>query len=159
MVKALAGLMLFGAGLLSGPAWAAPSTFAPVIGSAVLCQDKIDPAYFFGYLNKAFGAPVRREGGAYWFKAGASLWGLPVPEAFVSDGSGRFDFVGVVVESKPDAVNDAIAKSQKIGAWPHRPLNAATAPVRESPVGGTIVYFGQKAKVYCARTNLARPVD
>lgn len=151
--------LLWSLGLVPCLVWAAPSTFAPTIGAAVLCQDQIDPAYFYAYLSKAFGKPSKQEGGAYWFKAGASLWGMPVPEVFVSDGSSRFDFLGVVVESKPEALADAIVQTLKIGAWRYRPIQAGDTPVRESPPGGTLVYFGQKAKIYCARTNLKRPAD
>ena len=57
-------------------AGAAPSTFGPVIGSALLCRSQLDNAYFHAYLTEVFGPAYKREGGAYWFRTEASLWRL-----------------------------------------------------------------------------------
>ena len=62
---------------------AAPSTFGDTFGSALLCHDRIDNAYFYDYLTASFGPAYKREGGAYWFRAEASLWGAEVSEAMV----------------------------------------------------------------------------
>lgn len=140
------------------PALAAPSTFATVIGSAVLCLDRIDPVYHYRYLHDHFADPPKQREGAYWFKSGgAALWGLPVTEIFVSDGSSRFDFVGVVMESMPDKVAEAIAQKQRLGGWSHQALNGSATPVRVAPTGAAVVYFKGKSKVWCAQTRLARP--
>lgn len=139
-------------------AWSAPSTFGGVIGAAVLCLDQIDPAYHYRYLKEAFADPPQRREGAYWFKSGgAALWGLPVTEIFVSDGTSRFDFVGVVMESMPDKVVEAIAQKQRLGGWSHQALNESATPVRVAPTGTAVVYFKGRSKVWCARTRLARP--
>ncbi len=68
-----------------GGAQALPSTFGPVIGSALLCRSQLDNAYFHSYLTTAFGPSYKHEGGAFWFKGDATLWGKQVVDVMVSD--------------------------------------------------------------------------
>jgi len=60
-----------------------PSTFGDTIGSALLCIDQIDPYYYWSYMKQYFGPPYKQEGGAYWFKVKATLWGANITEVLV----------------------------------------------------------------------------
>jgi hypothetical protein len=130
-------------------AWALPSTFAPVIGSALLCRAHLDNAYFYSYLEAAFGPSYKHEGGAYWFKApGATLWGAPVSEVMVSDDTSALVFVGAVADSSPEKLEQSIRDAAGTG---HVALDASRYPLRVSNPGSTIAYFNTKSKIYCAR--------
>jgi hypothetical protein len=136
------------------PAGAMPSTFGPVIGSALLCRSHLDNAYFHSYLTAAFGPAYKHEGGAYWFKADASLWGTPVSEVMVSDDSSEHVFVGAVADSSPDKLEQAIrdAAGQR-----HRAVDASQFPLRVSVPGSTIAYHNTKSKIYCDRYKTLPP--
>jgi hypothetical protein len=130
-------------------AWALPSTFAPVIGSALLCRAHLDNAYFYSYLEAAFGPSYKHEGGAYWFKApGATLWGAPVSELMVSDDTSPLVFVGAVADSPPETLEQSIRNA---AGTRHVALDASRYPLRVSNPGSTIAYFNTKSKIYCAR--------
>ncbi|WLI90126.1 hypothetical protein Q4S45_03105 [Massilia sp. R2A-15] len=129
-------------------ACAAPSTFGPVIGNALLCRSHLDNAYFYDYFTSAFGPAYKHEGGAFWFKADGSLWGTPVTEVMVSDDSSELVFVGAVAEASPDKLDEAIRAAAGIR---HRPVDASQFPVRGSIPGSQIVYFNQKSKIYCVK--------
>ncbi|QYF94105.1 hypothetical protein KY495_02370 [Massilia sp. PAMC28688] len=131
-----------------GPAPAAPSTFGPVIGSAVLCRSHLDNAYFHAYLSKAFGPSYKHAQGAYWFKAEGTLWGTPVSEIMVSDDSSDIIFVGAVTDAAPDKLAESIRAASGVG---HQALDASKYPVRASRPGSKIVYFNSKSKIYCAK--------
>jgi hypothetical protein len=123
---------------LSRPAAAAmPSTFGPVIGSAILCRSHLDNAYFYSYLVTAFGKSYKHEGGAYWFKAtDASLWGVQLKDVWVSDDTSELVFIGA---------NTEMAGVRFI------PQDASKFPLRVSNPGTTIAYVNKKSKIYCAR--------
>ena len=108
-------------------AWAAPSTFGPVIGSALLCRSHLDNKYFLSYLTSAFGPSYKREGGAYWFKADGLLWGTPVTDILLSDDSSELVFVGAVTDAAP-GLTLAVARSRST-----RP--SGSGEVRASAVG------------------------
>ena len=127
---------------------AAPSTFGPVIGSAVLCRSHLDNAYFYDYLSTAFGPSYKHEGGAYWFKADGMLWGTAVTDIMVSDDSSDIIFVGAVTEAAPDKLDQAIRASVGVK---HDATDTSSFPVRESRPGSKIVYFKTKSKVFCAK--------
>lgn len=143
--RAFAALALL---LASAPPQAAPSTFGPVIGNALLCRSHLDNAYFHSYLSTAFGPSYKREGGAYWFKADGTLWGAPVSDIILSDDSSDIIFVGAVSDSAPDKLEEAIRASVGIR---HKAADASAFPVRESSPGSRIVYFANKSKIYCAK--------
>lgn len=130
------------------PALAAPSTFGPVIGSAILCRSHLDNAYFHTYLSSAFGPSYKHEGGAYWFKADGILWGAPVSDIILSDDSSDIVFVGAVSDTRPDKLEEAIRAAVGIR---HRAADGSAFPVRESAPGSRIVYFDNKSKIYCAK--------
>lgn len=129
-------------------AGAAPSTFGPVIGNALLCRSHLDNAYFYSYLSSAFGPSYKHEGGAWWFKADGTLWGATVTDIMVSDDTSELVFVGAVTESTPDKLDEAIRAA--VGTR-HRPQDASAFPIRESAPGSQIVYFNNKSKIYCAK--------
>jgi len=134
--------------LIPAAATAAPSTFGPVIGSAILCRSHLDNAYFHSYLSSAFGPSYKHEGGAYWFKADGTLWGAPVTEVMVSDDTSELVFVGAVAETTPDKLDEAIRGAAGVR---HRPADSSAFPVRQSVPGSKIVYFNAKSKIYCAK--------
>lgn len=148
MRTALIRLAALAAALTAYPASAAPSTFGPVVGSALLCRDAIDNAYFHAYFSKAFGPAYKQEGGAFWFRADGTLWGATVSEVMVADGSSEARFIGAVTDSTPEELNDAIR--QRAGVK-HRKTGASRYAVLESGPGSRIAYSNNKAKIYCAR--------
>jgi hypothetical protein len=126
-----------------------PSTFAPVIGAALLCRDQIDNAYFYNYLKTAFGPPYRHAGGAWWFRTGeATLWGAPVSEVMVSDDSSELAFVAAVAEVPPDELEQAVRKAAGVR---HLAADGSAYPLRISAPGSTIAYYNTKSKIYCAK--------
>ncbi len=142
---ALAAALLWMAAPQAG---AAPSTFGPVIGNALLCRSHLDNAYFHSYLTSAFGPSYKHEGGAWWFKADGTLWGAAVTDIMVSDDSSELVFVGAVTDSAPDKLDEAIRAA--VGTR-HRAQDSSAFPVRASGPGSQIVYFNNKSKIYCAR--------
>jgi hypothetical protein len=137
------------AGLLAhAPARCAPSTFDPVIGSALLCLDHVENRYFQSYLNTAFGPAYKREGGALWFKAEGSLWGANVTDIVVSDDSSSVVFVGALTDSTPEELEAAVRKAAGIA---HVATGGGRFPVRQSRPGSRIVFNNAKSKIYCAR--------
>jgi hypothetical protein len=129
----------------------APSTFSTMVGPALLCMDHVDPFYFWSYLNRFFGPPYKNEGGAYWFKVKAQLWGVPVSDVLVSDGTDPLVFLAAAMEAKPDALSAAIMGDAGI-AYTNEGI-AQYSP-KSSGKGGKIIYFGQNSKIYCANYNL-----
>ena len=127
---------------------AAPSTFGPVIGSALLCRSHLENAYFHSYLTSAFGPAYKQEGGAHWFKLDATLWGQQVREVMVSDDSNPVVFVAAVVESKPEELEQAVRAGAGLR---HLPADASRFPLRRSNPGSVIAYHNDKSKIYCAR--------
>ena len=78
----------------------------------------------------------------------ANLWGAQVNEVMVSDDSSEVVFVGAVIDSPPDKLDEAI----RVQAGPrHRPQDAGQYPVREAQPGSQIVYFKDKSKIYCLK--------
>lgn len=142
----LVGLLLACAG-----ATAAPSTFGPVIGSALLCRSQLDNAYFHAYLTESFGPAYKREGGAYWFRTEASLWGAQVEQVMVSDDSSAVIFVAAILEAKPDELEKSVRAA--VGTA-FRAVDTSRYPLRKSVPGSTIAYANDKSKIYCAKFKL-----
>jgi hypothetical protein len=142
---AFGGALLWIAAPVAG---AAPSTFGPVIGNALLCRSHLDNAYFYSYLSSAFGPSYKHEGGAWWFKADGTLWGATVTDIMVSDDTSELVFVGAVTESTPVKLDEAIRAA--VGTR-HLPQDESAFPVRESAPGSKIVHFNDKSKIYCAK--------
>ena len=134
--------------LPAAPALATPSTFAPIIGSAILCRSHLDNAYFYSYMVAAFGPSYKHEGGAYWFKADATLWGASVIDVIISDDTSELVFVGATTEATPEELDESI--NGALG-FRHIAFGASKFPVREANAGSRIVYFNNKSKIYCAK--------
>ncbi len=144
LMRRLCALLLLPCAMAHG----APTTFGPVIGSALLCRSHLDNAYFHAYLSTAFGPSYKHEGGAYWFKADGNLWGAPVSDILLSDDSSDVVFVGAVSDSSPDKLEQAIRAASGLR---HNVADSSAFPVRESVPGSKIVYFNTKSKIYCAK--------
>ena len=127
---------------------APPSTFGQVVGNAVLCIDQIDNKAFYAYLLTAFGPAYKHEGGAYWFRTDATLWGAPITDVIVSDDTSPLVFMGVVADATPEKLEPAIRGASGMR---FNKLDNSAFPVRGSMPGSKIVYFRSKAKVYCAK--------
>jgi hypothetical protein len=145
LLPLLAGLVLACAATGAG---AAPSTFGPVIGSALLCRSQLDNAYFHAYLTEFFGPAYKREGGAYWFRTEASLWGSKVEQVMVSDDTSAVVFVAAILEAKPDELEKSVRAA---AGTPFRAADASRYPLRKSIPGSTIAYANDKSKIYCAK--------
>ena len=143
-MRTLAALLLAAAASVQ----AAPSTFGPVIGNALLCRSHLDNAYFHSYLTSAFGPAYKREGGAWWFKADGTLWGATISEVLVSDDTSPVVFIGAVTDSAPPDLDTAIRDSMGIR---YQKIDRTAFPVLESAPGSRIVYFNNKSKIYCAK--------
>ncbi|SFD47728.1 hypothetical protein [Massilia yuzhufengensis] len=130
------------------PARAMPSTFGPVIGNALLCRSHLDNRYFHDYLTTNFAPAYKREGGAYWFKVDATLWGAEVKEVMVSDDSSERVFIGALTESTPEELEAAI-RAASGGAF--KVADASRFPLRVSNRGSTIAYMNDKSKIYCSK--------
>lgn len=132
----------------TGARAAVPSTFGTIVGNAVLCLDEVDNKYFYSYFATAFGPAYKHEGGAYWFKAQATLWGTPVIDVIISDDTSRVVFVGAVIDATPPKVEEAVLAASGM----HFTKRDATKyPIRESSPGSQIVYFDKKAKIFCSK--------
>ena len=127
---------------------AMPSTFGPVIGGALLCRNHLENAYFHSYLSTAFGPATKHEGGAFWFKGDATLWGKQVLEVMVSDDTHPMVFIAAVFDSTPEALEAAIHAAAGLR---HKALDASQTPLRVSNPGSVIAYHKGKSKIYCAR--------
>lgn len=132
---------------------AAPSTFEPVIGGALLCHDQIDPPYFQGYLTTHFKAPYKTEGGAYWHKIeGVQLYGIEVEEIFVSTGADQVDFLGLVFNAQLDEVRKKLLVNPGVAFLPD--TNDKT--LRSASGSYLIEYKGSKSKLFCVRYRVGR---
>lgn len=132
-----------------------PSTFASVIGSALLCRDHIDNAYFYSWLTNFFGPAYKHDGGAYWFRTtDASLWGTPVSEVMVSDDTNELTFVAAVSEVPPDELEGAV---RKVAGIRFLAADASSYPLRVSSGGSKIAYYNTKSKIYCAKFKSLPP--
>jgi hypothetical protein len=152
-IKAVAGALAFA---LCAAAQAAPSTFGTVVANGLLCRDQISNAFFYDYLKSYFGNPYKREGGAWWFRAqDAQLWGMEVVELIVSDDSYPYSFIGAIVDTAPDKLEEAIR--QHDGIRFAQVGGTAAYPIREGNAGSRIVYVNNRAKIYCAKFKSLPP--
>lgn len=155
--RALLPALVLAGGLttLSGRCLAAPpSTFATTVGYTLLCLNPLDELFFHHYLIQSFGKPYKREGGAWWFRTDANLWGIPVSSVLVSDESSNYTFLAAVLEAKPDKVAEAVLANAGIR---HNVIGTSRFPVRQSAPGSQIIHFQQKSKIFCAKSRYLLP--
>lgn len=147
----LAILLLLGALGLPWPARAVPTTFAPVIGNALLCLDAIDPSYFKSYLTEALKRPYKTQGQAYWFKADTPLLGVKLSELFVSTEESPYAFIGAVVEDDLKTARDKIQRSAGVEFRP-----AADGRLRTAAGTYLISYGKGRSKIFCVKHRIDR---
>ena len=147
-LRSAAIVLLAASWLARAPAGAAPTTFDPLIGSALLCLDHVENRYFQSWLTSAFGPAYKREGGALWFKAEGNLWGANVTDIVISDDTSDVVFVGALLDSTPEELEEAVRKTAGIA---HAVTDRSRFPVRQSRPGSRIVFNRDKSKIYCAR--------
>lgn len=150
----LAALMLFGYGTARAAPVPLPSTFNTTIGNGLLCLDQLDINYFYRYLADALGPPYKHADGAYWFKIKVKLWNVPVSEILVSDGNGTMLFLAAIAEVTPEKLEQAIVADTGIR---YISKDASAYPRRASSAGGDIIYFHDKAKIYCGKSRYLLP--
>jgi hypothetical protein len=144
-------LALFG--LCGSPAMAQGSSFSMTVGTAVLCLDDLDPGFLYNYMAQ-LKPSYKREEGAYWFKTATDMFGVPVTEVFISDGSSEHNFVGVLSSLPPDQIVEAIGNGAPTGGVFIKD-NPADKYSTYSSAGGSVVAFqGKNGKVYCRRDRL-----
>jgi len=145
-------LMLAALGSVPVSSLAAPTTFEPVIGSALLCNDQIDPVYFKDYLIRFFKNPYKTEGEAYWFKPDPSqkLYGLELADIYVSTESSRYAFLGVVFKEKLDAARKRMLELRGVRYLPF----SGDAVLRSAQGSFLIEYDKTKTKLYCVKHKI-----
>lgn len=134
--------------LLSTEAAAAPTTFGTTVGSAMLCNDDIDPVYFKQYLGTFFKAAYKTEGDAYWFKVNTNLFGMKIKDVFVSTEDSAYAFLGATIEEDLQAAQKKLLEATGLNFQPE----AAGSPYFRSPPGSYLVSYGPKqTKLFCVR--------
>jgi len=130
------------------------STFSSTVGSAVLCLDDVEPGFFANYMS-AIKPSYKQEEGAYWYKSSEQLFGAPVTEVFVSDGSSAFRFVGIVSSLPPEQLAEAITAAAPAGVVFKKLDPKDKYSIFVSPLGAVIAFHqGKKSKIYCRRDRL-----
>jgi hypothetical protein len=147
--------LLLALGLLS-PALspAAPTTFEPVIGNALLCHDQIDPVYFKDYLIRFYKQPYKTEGEAYWFKPDPNqkLFGMEMIDIYVSTEASRYNFLGVVFREK---LPDAKKKMVELKGIDYLPFSGESV-LRSAPGSFLIEYDKVQTKLYCVKHRVTQ---
>lgn len=128
---------------------AAPTTFDPVIGRALLCYDQIDPVYFKDYLTRFYKNPYKTEGEAYWFKPDSEqrLYDLTLADIFVSTEDSRYAFLGVVFKENLTA---ARKKMQDLKGINFLPFSGETV-LRSAQGSFLLEYNNTQSKLYCLK--------
>jgi hypothetical protein len=131
------------------PATALPSHFAVTLEPGLLCNDRLDSAFYYNYLSSNVEPPYKRENGAYWFKVNAELFGKSITEIFVSDGTSWWVFVGALFAATPDELGKSV--QDKVGrAYTKRePGNPNSALFSKDT--SEIMWQGTQAKLLCRR--------
>jgi len=126
------------------------STFATTVGTAVLCLDDVEPGFFRNFMT-AIKPSYKQEQGAYWFKATADMFGVPVTEVFVSDGSSAHRFVGILSSLPPDQMAEAVNNAALAGITFQKDNPKDKYSTYSSPSGSIIAFQGKNGKMYCRR--------
>lgn len=147
-------LLLMAALAVCLPAWAAPTHYLPVFGSALLCRDEIDPVYLKKYLTTHFKKSYKTEGGAYWFKPdSATMFDMNVTELFVStEDNERYVFAGAIFL---DTTKGARTKIAAFSGPNYIPYPDDTT-MRSGPGGFLVRYTATQVKMYCVKEKVVR---
>ena len=131
-------------------AWSQDSTFSTTFGSAILCLDDLAPGYFYNTMRQRQ-RPYKTEHGAYWFKTSELLFGAPLTEVFISDGSSQYVFVGAVSSLSPAELAAVVSAAAPAGGGFKRLSRTDRYSIFVSPAGSEIAYHGKKGKIFCRR--------
>ena len=142
--------------LVSTCAWPDDSSFSNTFGAAILCLDDLEPGYFYNAMRQR---PYKIEQGAYWFKTSEQLFGAPLTEFFISDGSSRHAFVGAVSSLSPAELAAVVSAGAPAGGGFKRVSRTDRYAPFVSPTGSEIVYQGNKGKIFCRRDRIVLPVN
>lgn len=129
--------------LAGGMAFASPSHFSIVIGSALVCRDQVSADYFNEYMQKFFGKPAFSSGGANWWKVDEQLFNSDVQYIIVGLAQ---DFIGATFKDNPDKL---IAKVRDYFGMDFKLMSAEKWV---SPTAGVIIRYYDKttpSKMYC----------
>ena len=139
---------------MPGSSLAAPTTFEPVIGSALQCNDHIDPVYFKDYLIRFYKNPYKTEGEAYWFKPDSAqkLYGLELTDIYVSTEGSNYAFLGVIFKEKLDV---ARKKMQEVRGISYLPFSGDSV-LRSAQGSFLIEYDNTKTKLYCVKYRVTQ---
>lgn len=154
MGRKLLFLILATLGSMPASLFAAPTTFEPVIGSALLCNDQIDPVYFKDYLIRFYKYPYKTEGEAYWFKPDPAqrLYDLELTDIYVSTESSRYAFLGVIFKEKLDIAKKKMLEIRGISYLPF----SGDAVLRSAQGSFLIEYDKTKTKLYCVKHRVTQ---
>ncbi|HUW50583.1 MAG TPA: hypothetical protein VMV75_06175 [Sulfuricella sp.] len=132
---------------------AAPTTFEPVIGSALLCRDQIDPGYFKDYLTRFYQYPYKNEGEAYWFKPDAEqkLYDMVVTDIYVSTEDSRYSFLGVIFRETLDSARKKMLEMKGVEFLPF----SGNTVLRSAQGSFLIEYNTTQSKLYCVKDRVA----
>lgn len=98
--------------------------------------------------------PYKTEDGAYWFKTAEQLFGAPLTEVFISDGSSRYAFVGAVSSLPPAELAAVISAAAPAGGSFKKLSRTDRYSVLVSSTGSEIAYHGKKGKIFCRRDQI-----
>lgn len=132
-------LLLFASDL----ALASPSHLSIVIGSALVCRDRVSAEYFNDYMRTYFGKPAFTAGEANWWKVDEKIFNAEVKYIFVGTDQ---DFIGATYKDDPDKL---IAK---VGIYTGIAYKLIETGKWVTPSNGVIIrYFDQStpSKMYC----------
>ncbi|MDD5241407.1 MAG: hypothetical protein PHG47_06765 [Sulfuricella sp.] len=134
---------------LAPPIFAAPTTFEPVIGNALLCRDHIDPDYFKDYLTRFYKFPYKTEGEAYWFKLDPDqkIFDMVMTDIFVSTEDSRYLFLGVIFRETLDSARKKMLEMEGIEYLPF----SGNKVLRSAQGSFLVEYDNNQTKLYCVK--------
>jgi hypothetical protein len=133
--------------------WSQGSPLPTTFGTAILCLDDLAPGYFYNTMRQ-YQRPYKIENGAYWFKSSGELFGAPLTEVFISDGSSRYDFVGAVSSLSPVELAEVVSANAPVGGGFTRLSRTERYSIFVSRIGSEIAYQGKKGKIFCRRDRI-----
>jgi hypothetical protein len=129
--------------LVSNVAFATPSHFSSVVGSALVCRDQISAEYFNDYMTTYFGKPAFTSGGANWWKVDDKLFNSEVEYIIVGLDQ---DFIGATFKDDPDKL------MTKLRDYMGMDYSRMDVEKWVAPTAGVIIKYYDKAtpsKMYC----------
>lgn len=126
----------------------AQSTFEMTMAPTITCMSLMNIDYLRGWLRQSLNAPYKNEGGADWFNASnKTLFGIPLQDIFISDGSSQYMFIGALFKApvtKLMAAVDAAGSGNFIAGSEAGQFVSASGAIAMNYGQGTM------SKLYCA---------